>query len=171
MHDQWPTSVFLGYCGQTTVESPVCCCALLLLVNFALDVSQAIPSTSRQLSSNLVRNRITPPGGRQQRRLVVYTQNSSGIKCTPLSGRFGQIGYHYRSSRTAQKMCAPVLKWHQLQGGGLHPPDTQPGALPPGSPLGLCPQTPVIGSCSAFSIAAHPSAPPTSNYFRRPCLQ
>ena len=32
-----------------------------------------LQSTRRQLSSDLVRNRITPPGGRHQRRLVVYT--------------------------------------------------------------------------------------------------
>jgi len=55
-------------------------------------------------ATELVRNRITPLGGRQQCRLVVYTQNSSGIKCTP--------------------------------------PDTPPGALPPGPPLGLCPRPP-----------------------------
>ena len=55
----------------------------------------------------LVRNRITPAGGRHQRRLVVYTQNSSGrpTKCTPLSDRFGQIGYHYKLQDSA-KMCA-----------------------------------------------------------------
>ena len=41
----------------------------------------------------------------QQQRLVVYTQNSSGIKCTPLSGRFGQIGYNYKLQDSA-KMCA-----------------------------------------------------------------
>jgi len=42
-----PALVFLVYCGQTTVASPVCCCVwmrTLLLVTFALDelaVSQA----------------------------------------------------------------------------------------------------------------------------------
>ena len=35
--------------------------------------------------------------------LVVYTQNSSGIRCTPLSGRFGQIGYHYKLRDSANK--------------------------------------------------------------------
>jgi len=60
----------------------------------------------------LVRNRI------DQRRLVVYTQNSSGIKCTHLSGRFGQIGYQYKHQDSA-KMCAPVPKCHQLQGASL----------------------------------------------------
>ena len=87
--------MFLVYCGQTIAAAYGC--ALLLLVTFALDelaVSQAIQNTSRQLSSVLVRNRITPLGGRHQRLLVVYTQNSSGIKCTPRSGRFGQIGWH-----------------------------------------------------------------------------
>jgi len=44
----------------------------------------------------LVRTRIAPPGGRYQRHLVVCTQNSSGITCTHLSGRFGQIDYHYK---------------------------------------------------------------------------
>jgi len=36
----------------------------------------------------------------------------------PRSGRFGQIGYHYKLLDSA-KMCAPVLKCHQLQGGGF----------------------------------------------------
>jgi len=49
----------------------------------------------------LVRNHMTPLGGRHQRRLVVYTQNSSGIKCTLLSGRFGQISYHYKLQDSA----------------------------------------------------------------------
>ena len=69
-------------------------------------------------ATELVRNRITPLGGRYQRRLVVYTQNSSGIKCTHLSGRFGQIGYQYKHQDSA-KMCAPVPKCHQLQGASL----------------------------------------------------
>jgi len=63
-------------------------------------------------ATELVRNRI------DQRRLVVYTQNSSGIKCTHLSGRFGQIGYQYKHQDSA-KMCAPVPKCHQLQGASL----------------------------------------------------
>ena len=52
-----------------------------------------LQSTRRHLSGDLVRNRIgglTPPGGRHQRHLVVYTQNSSGIKCMPLSGKKGK---------------------------------------------------------------------------------
>jgi len=40
------------------------------------------------------------------------------------------------------------------------------GLCPLDPRLGLCLQTPVIGS---LAIAAHPSAPPGSNYFRRPC--
>jgi len=63
-------------------------------------------------ATELVRNRI------DQRRLVVYTQNSSGIKCTHLSGRFSQIGYQYKHQDSA-KMCAPVPKCHQLQGASL----------------------------------------------------
>ena len=63
-------------------------------------------------ATELVRNRI------DQRRLVVYTQNSSGIKCTHLSGRFGQIGYQYKHQDSA-KMCAPVPKCHQLQAASL----------------------------------------------------
>jgi len=54
----------------------------------------------------------------------------------PLSGRFGQIGYHYKLHDIA-KMCAPVLKCHQLQGGET---------LPPGPPLGVLSQTPVTRS-------------------------
>jgi len=53
--------------------------------------------------------------------------------------------YHYKLQESA-KMCAPVLKCHQLQGGFATWPPT--GALPFGPPLGLRPQTPVIGSRS-----------------------
>jgi len=52
------------------------------------------PERSYQ-ATELVRNRLTPLGGRHQRRLIVYTQNSSGIKCTVymrLSSRLDQIG-------------------------------------------------------------------------------
>ena len=56
------------------------------------------------MSVELVRNCVTPLGGRHLCRLVVYTQNSSSIKCTLLSGRFGQIGYHYKLQDSA-KMC------------------------------------------------------------------
>jgi len=72
-------------------------CALLLLVTFALDelaVSQATEHQNAYQATELVRNRVTPLGGRHQRRLVVYTQNHSGVKCTPLPGRYGQIDYH-----------------------------------------------------------------------------
>jgi len=41
------------------------------------------------------------------------------------------------NSRTAQKMCAPVLKCHQLQGAGDLSPGPPLGALPPDPPYGL----------------------------------
>ena len=53
--------------------------------------------------------------------------------------------YHYKLQESA-KMCAPVLKCHQLQGAS--PPDPPPGALPLEARWGLRPQTPVIGSRS-----------------------
>jgi len=57
-------------------------------------------------------------------------------------------------------MCAPVLKCHQLQGAGDLSPGPPLGALPPDPPL--------WARAPSLAIAAHPSAPPTSNYFRRP---
>jgi len=134
--------VFLVFCGQTTAASPVCCCVWMrTLAVSTLCIRRArckrLQSTRRHLSGDLVRNRIgglTPPGGRHQRHLVVYTQNSSGIKCMPLSGSFGQIGYHYKTQDSA-KMCPPVrlLKCHQLQ--GLRPL-TPTGNSAPWTPTG-----------------------------------
>ena len=119
-------------------------CALLLLVTFALDelaVSQATAPKRTYQASEHVRNRITPLGGKHQSRLVIYTKNSSGIKCTPLSSRFGQIDYHYKLQDSA-KMCPSVLKCHQLQGG-------------------FAPQTPVIGSRSRARHSSPPFCSPT----------
>ena len=40
-YPKWPSSVFLVYCGQTTVVLPVCCClwmcSLAVSISFALD--------------------------------------------------------------------------------------------------------------------------------------
>ena len=82
----------------------------------------------------------------------------------PLSGRFGQIATT-TCSRRAQKMCAPILKCHQLQGG--LPPDHPPGALPPGPPR----RAPHADPRYRLALPRSPyqPAPPTSNYFRRPC--
>jgi len=88
-------------------------------------------------------------------RLALIRHWVSKYVYTGLPGRFGHIGYHFKL-QDSEKMCPPVglLKSHQLQGGGASPPDP-PGSVPPGPPL---------------AIAAHPHAPPTSNYFRRPCF-
>jgi len=59
--------------------------------------------------TELAGNRITRLGGRHQRRLVIYTQNSSGIKRTPLSGRFRSVRSDTTAKR-AQKLCAPILE-------------------------------------------------------------
>jgi len=40
------------------------------------------------------------------------------------------------------------LKAFRFRGGGLRRPDLPPEALPPGSPLGAPPHTPIIGSRS-----------------------
>ena len=104
------------------LASPVGCCVWMrplavskICIRWARCKSgYRAPESRTHLSSDLVRNRITPLGGKHRRRLVVYTRNSSGIKCTHLSGRFGQIGYHYKLQDSA-KMCPPVLKCHQLQ--------------------------------------------------------
>jgi len=123
-YPKWPTSVFLVYCGQTTVASPICCCLwmrtlLLVVSNLCIRWARCksgyrAPERTYQ-ANELVRNRITPPGGRHQCRLVVYTQNSSGIKFTPLSGRFGQISYHYKLQDSAWNVCSstkmPSVSW------------------------------------------------------------
>ena len=71
------------------------------------------------------------------------------------------------SSRTAQKMCAPVLKCHQLQGSC---PLTPTGGSAPWTPAGgSAPKPPLHARAPALAIAAQPSAHPTSNYFRRSC--
>jgi len=57
------------------------------------------------------------------------------MKCTPLSGRFSQIGYHYPLQDSA-KMCVPVLKCHQLRGGFVPWPTT--GGSAPWTPAGGC---------------------------------
>jgi len=36
--------------------------------------------------------------------------------------------------------------------GGLHPPDTLTRGSVPGPRWGLCPQTPITGSCSALAM-------------------
>jgi len=88
--------------------------------------------------TELVRNRITPPGWSYQRCLVVYTQNSSCMMSNvhASSGHFGQVGYHCKLQDSA-KMCAPLLKCHQLQ--GALPPWPPPGALPPEPPEAALP--------------------------------
>ena len=110
----------------TSIRLFLLCTKLTKLVDVTGDVRE------------LVRTRIAPPGGRHQRHLVVCTQNSSGITCTHLSGRFGQIDYHYKL-QDSTKMCASVLKC---------PPDLPLGALPPGPPLGALPPGPVIDLCA-----------------------
>jgi len=150
-YPKWPTSVFLVYCGQTTVASPVCCCVWMrtLAVNHLCirwprcKLGYRAPEHTYQ-ATEPVRNRIiTPLGGRHQRRLVVYAQTSSGIKCrpTPLSGSFGQIGYDYKLQDSG-KMCAPVPKCHQFQEASRSWPP--PGLCPLDPNWGLCPQTPII---------------------------
>jgi len=115
-----------------------------------------------------VENRTTPLGGRHQRHLVVYTQNSSGIKCTPQSGRFGQIGYHYKVQDRAKK-CPPVLKCISLR-GAKSSPDLPPGALPPGPPLWALPQTPVIGSRSRARLSSPPFCSPNFKLLPTPLM-
>ena len=110
LYPKLPALVSLMYCGQTTVASLVCCCVWMrtlavsnLCIRWArCQLGYRAPERTYQ-AIKLVRNRITPLGGRHQRRLVVYTQNSSSIKCTPLSSRFGQIGYHYKLQDSAKK--------------------------------------------------------------------
>jgi len=63
-------------------------CTLFLLVTFALHELTVSLATEHQNAPELVRKHIPPPGARHQRHLVVYTQNSSGINCTPMSGHF-----------------------------------------------------------------------------------
>jgi len=144
--------VFLVYCGQTTVVSPLCCCVwmcTLLLVTFALDelaVSQATERTYQ--ATELVRNRITP--------LVPFTVKIAFVSNVRLSLVALVRSATTTSSRTVHKMCAPVLKCHQLQGDLL-----------PLTPTGLCPLYLPGGSApgpryrlAALAIAAHPSALP-----------
>jgi len=78
----------------------------------------------------------------QQQRLVVYSQNSSGIKCTPLSGRFGQIGYNYKLQDSA-KMCAQYQNARSL-------PDPH---------WGLCHHTPLQVHAPTLATSSHPSTP------------
>jgi len=47
--------------------------------------------------------------------------------------------------------------------GGLRPPDPLTRGSVPGPRWGLCPQTPVIGSCPALAMVP----PPTTDSFRR----
>ena len=63
-------------------------------------------------------------------------RTSSSMKCTPLTGRLGQIGCRYNLQDSAKKY-APVLKCHELRGrtAPLTPqlcPLDPLGALPPG---------------------------------------
>jgi len=131
---------------ETTVSSPVCCCVWIrtlaaskLCIRWArCKLGYRAPERTHQ-ATELVRNRITPPGERHQRRLVVYTQNISGVKCTPLSGRYGEIGYQYKLQGSAKDVCSSS-KMSSASGGFVSGPR-----------WGLWPHTPAIGSRSRHS--------------------
>ena len=99
-------------------------------------------------ATELARNRIAPLGGRHQCRLVSRLGLHSKWQqyhMYPSVSSLRSDRYHYRLQESA-KICAPVLKCHQPQGG------FGPSLIPhPGS----APQTTVIGSCSR----AHHTSP------------
>ena len=109
-YQKWPTSVFLAYCGQTTVASPVCCCVWmrsLAVSNLRIrrahcKLGYRAPERIYQ-AIELVRNRITPLGGRT---LAQFSRLHSNIRCTLLYGRFGQIDYHYKIQDSAKIVCS-----------------------------------------------------------------
>jgi len=140
--------VFPVYCGQTTAASPVCCCVwlrTLLVSNLCIRWARCksgyrAPERTYQ-AIELVTNRTTPPSGRHQRRLIVYTQNSSGIKCTPRSGRFGQIGCHCKLHDSAK--CV-FQYWNAISFRGLRPL-AHTGGCAPWPPAGGSAPGPKIG--------------------------
>ena len=71
--------------------------------------------------------------------------------------------HFWKGAKFAVSVGHPMTKMLSSS-GGLRPPDPLNTGSAPGPRWGLCPQTPVIGSCSALAML-----PTTTDPFRRLC--
>jgi len=78
-----------------------------------------------------------------------------------LSGRFGQIGYHYKLQDSTKDV---FYSTKTPSASGVFGPDPHRGLGPLYPRWELCPQAP--DPRHRLAMAARPSAPPTSNYLR-----